>query len=79
MGRRQQATAAQAIRVLDIYAKRWRIEDFHKAWKSGCRVEERRLQSEGTLRRVAVILAFVAVRLVQLRDERGNGPANRTA
>lgn len=64
------ASAQEAIRALNIYGKRWRIEDFHKAWKSGCGVEDRRMQSEDTLWRVAVILAFVAVRLVQLRDER---------
>ena len=42
-------------------------EEFHRAWKSGCRVEERRLQSAAALERLAVVLAFVGVRLLQLR------------
>ena len=60
-------TYADACRVIDIYTKRWLIEDFHKAWKSGTNVEDRRMQSADNLERIAVILAFVAVRLLQLR------------
>ena len=59
---------AAARRVLEHYARRWRIEEFHKAWKSGTRIEERRLQSARGLERLAVMLAFVAVRLMQLRE-----------
>ena len=59
---------AGAREVLRYYALRWRVEDFHKAWKSGTRVEERRMQSAGNLERTAVILAFVAVRLLQLQE-----------
>jgi hypothetical protein len=59
---------AQVLRVVGYYRLRWRIEEFHKAWKSGAGVEERRLQSPGNLHRLAAILAFVAVRLLQLRE-----------
>ena len=58
---------AQADQIVNIYAKRWCIEDFHKAWKSGTKVEERRMQTADNLERMSVILAFVAVRLLQLR------------
>lgn len=58
-----------AQKILQAYALRWRIEDFHKAWKSGARVEQRRMQSADNLERMAVILAFVAVRLLQLRED----------
>lgn len=58
-----------ARQVLRYYALRWRIEDFHKAWKSGCGVEERRMQSAENLERVAIVLAFVAVRILQLTEE----------
>ena len=44
------------------------MEDFHKAWKSGAGVEARRMQSADNLERTAVVLAFIAVRLLQLRD-----------
>jgi hypothetical protein len=60
------------LRVLDHYRRRWRIEEFHKAWKSGAGVEERRLQSAGNIHRLAAILAFVAVRLLQLRELAAN-------
>jgi hypothetical protein len=56
-----------ASEVVRYYTLRWRIEEFHKAWKSGCGVEQRRLAGEN-LERLAVILAFVAVRLLQLRE-----------
>ena len=59
--------AEQAREVLSHYQTRWEIEDFHKAWKTGCRVEQRRQQNGANLERVAVITAFVAVRLLQLR------------
>jgi len=29
------ATFEDATLVIENYAKRWRIEDFHKTWKSG--------------------------------------------
>ena len=60
---------AQAVRrVVRYYALRWRIEEFHKAWKSGAGVEQCRMQRGENLERMAVILAFVAVRLLQLRE-----------
>lgn len=55
-------------RVVRYYSLRWRIEEFHKAWKSGAGVEQRRMQSADNLERVVVMLAFVAVRLLQLRE-----------
>lgn len=63
------ARAADVERVLRCYRLRWRIEDFHKAWKSeGCNVEGRRQRSGESLERTAAMLAFIAVRLLQLRD-----------
>lgn len=59
---------AQAQFVVRAYTLRWRVEEFHKAWKSGAKVEQQRLQSAENLERMAVLLAFVAVRLLQLRE-----------
>jgi hypothetical protein len=61
-------TLEQAHRVLRYYALRWRIEEFHKAWKSGTGVEQQRMHSAENLERAVVMLAFVAVRLLQLRE-----------
>lgn len=60
---------SDAHRVINYYEKRWLIEEFHKAWKSGgTQVEDLRMQSKANLERMLVILALVAVRLLQLRS-----------
>jgi hypothetical protein len=60
--------------VLRIYERRWIIEEFHDAWKNGCGVENRRQQEPDNLERLAVILAFVAVYILQLRALRDEAP-----
>lgn len=65
----QKIKTPQSIRqVIRNYELRWRIEDYHKAWKSGAGVENLRLQSKENLERGGSILAFIAVRLLQLRE-----------
>lgn len=61
-------TRDEALEVLWIYSRRWRIEEFHKAWKSGTQVEELWPRSADNLERGAVILAFAAIRLLQLQE-----------
>lgn len=61
-------TREEVERVLKFYRMRWRIEVFHKAWKTGAGVERQRMQTADNLERVAVVLAFVAIRLLQLRE-----------
>ncbi|MBF8270780.1 MAG: hypothetical protein HW386_2489 [Gammaproteobacteria bacterium] len=61
-------TFQQARQVVRYYELRWRVEEFHKAWKSGAGVERQRMQAAANLERMAVILAFVAIRLLQLRE-----------
>lgn len=61
-------TREEVLDVLWIYARRWRIEEFHKAWKSGTQVEELRPRSAANLERGVVVLAFVAIRLLQLQE-----------
>lgn len=67
-------TVDDALRIIAIYRKRWIVEDFHRAWKTGCKVEERRQQFADNLEKVAVILAFVAIRLLQLRHTAAQAP-----
>jgi hypothetical protein len=57
-----------AIKVIQYYQMRWKIEEFHKAWKSGAGVERQRLQSAEHIEKMAVILASIAVRLLQLKE-----------
>ena len=60
-------TKHQARKIIEYYELRWLIEEYHKAWKTGCSIERRRLQSPANIERIAVITAHVAVRLLQLR------------
>lgn len=59
---------AQALRVIHIYTHRWRIEEFHKAWKTGAGAERQRMEEPDNLERMVSILSFVAVRLLQPRE-----------
>ena len=47
----------------------WLIEEYHKAWKSGgtC-MESLRMQTQDNLERMVVIKAFIAVRVLGLRQ-----------
>lgn len=57
-----------ANQVLDGYCLRWRVEDFHKTWKSGrCNVERTQLRTKEHVIRWATLLATVATRVEQLK------------
>jgi hypothetical protein len=57
----------QAIEVVTGYTTRWRIEEFHRAWKDGaCHVEDTQLRSREGIIKWATILAAVAVRATRL-------------
>ena len=62
-------TFEQARQVAEDYSQRPQIEVFHKAWKTGCRVEQDRQQTPGNLQRIGQIRAFVAVWLLQLSQQ----------
>lgn len=62
------ATAEELQQIVLGYSQRWRIEDFHRAWKSGvCRVEESQLRSSEAAIKWATILAAVAIRVERLK------------
>jgi Transposase DNA-binding/Transposase Tn5 dimerisation domain len=60
-------TVEQAWERVEWYRARWIVEDYHQCLKTGCRVEERQLQTYEGLRRLLGFLAPQAVRLLQLR------------
>jgi hypothetical protein len=60
-------TVEQAWERVDWYRARWIVEDYHQGLKTGCRIEQRQLQSYEGLRRLLGLLAPAAVRLLQLR------------
>ena len=60
-------TREHAWERVDWYRHRWLVEDYHQCLKSGCRIEERQLQSVAGLIRLLGLLSPLAVRLLQIR------------
>lgn len=60
-------TLADADRVIQWYQRRPTIEDYHKALKTGCHVEQRYYETAPRLERVTGLLSVLAVRLLQLK------------
>ena len=58
----------QALEIVSWYTRRWIVEEVHKAWKTGCRAEDRRLTQADRLVPLLGALAIVAVRFLTLRD-----------
>jgi len=57
-------SAEQALQMLDWYAVRWGIEIWHKVLKSGCRIEQRQLESFERLQRLLMLYAVIAWRIL---------------
>jgi hypothetical protein len=61
--------ATDTLQIVRYYELRWRVEEFHKAWKSaGTQVESFRLQTPNNLEKIIVTTAFIAIRLLQMRE-----------
>lgn len=59
----------QAQEIVAWYTARWLVEDYHQCLKSGCAVERRDLEKAERIERLLGIVAVVAMRLLQLRQE----------
>lgn len=55
-----------ALEKVRWYARRWQIEVLHKVLKSGCKVEQRQLETAARLQRVAMVDLIVAWRVLAL-------------
>jgi hypothetical protein len=62
-------TATQAKELVDWYALRWSIEEYHKCLKSGMGLEKSQLQTADRIERLLGLLSVLAVRLLQLVRE----------
>ena len=60
-------TFEQAMVVVGYYEKRWLIEEWHKALKTGCQVEARQLEHHERLEAMVGLMSVIAVRLLQLK------------
>ena len=72
-------TKADLASIVDIYRARWVIEEYFKALKTGCSLEQRQLDSYDALRKTMAIFAPVAYRLLLLRslERHGNTPVRK--
>jgi transposase-like protein/transposase Tn5 family protein len=61
------ATFDDAWTVIEFYEKRWLIEEFHKALKTGCSLEDRLYETAHAWETLTAFLSIVAVRLLQLK------------
>jgi len=61
-------TFDDAWMVIDYYEKRWLIEEYHKALKTGCATESRQLKTASRLEALVGLISVVAVRLLQLKS-----------
>ena len=61
-------TVQELMQVVQGYAQRWRVEDFHRTWKSGaCDVETMQLHTVDAAKKWAAILAAVATRIERIK------------
>ena len=59
---------ADAWRVTRWYEKRWIVEEYHKAKKTGCRIEDMQFTTTARLEPAIALLSVVALTLLNLRD-----------
>ena len=73
-------TPDECRRIVEYYSRRWRIEDWHRILKSGCKVEELANRTAARLARAAAINLVVAWRIflmTLLRPRRARPAARR--
>jgi len=59
---------ADAWRVVEWYERRWVVEEYHKAMKTGCRIEDIQFTAVERLQPAIALLSGVALTLLNLRD-----------
>lgn len=66
---------AAAWRVTGWYERRWIVEEYHKAKKTGCRIEDMQFTTTARLEPAIALLSVVALTLLNLRDASRRGDA----
>lgn len=61
-------TFDEAWKIITYYENRWLIEEYHKALKSGCRIEHRQLKTAKRLEAMVALMSVSAFRLLQLKS-----------
>jgi hypothetical protein len=73
-------TVEEVVRAVDIYRKRWLIEELFKALKTGCKYEDHKFETADRYARMLAIYLPIAVQLLRARwydRYRPNDPASR--
>jgi hypothetical protein len=65
---------AEVAERIGWYERRWLCEEFHKARKTGCRIEARQVRDCDRFLPLLGCLAVISVRLLQLRAEARRDP-----
>ena len=60
-------TFRQVMRVVKAYSRRWLIEEYHKALKTGAGIEQTQLSAADRIQALLGVLAVVAVRLLNTK------------
>jgi hypothetical protein len=61
-------SASDAWEKCDWYTCRWMVEEYHKAQKTGCRIEDLQFRTVAALQPMIALLSVVAVLLLNLRQ-----------
>ena len=61
-------TFEDAWRVTGWYEQRWKVEELHKAKKTGCGIEDMQFTTTARLEPAIALLSVVALTLLQLRE-----------
>lgn len=67
-------TKEQVLRVVEIYRRRWVIEEYFKSLKTGCQLESRQMETAQGLLRMLALLVPAAWRLLLLRSVASEDP-----
>lgn len=67
----QVTSFADAEQIIQWYMHRWIIEEWHRVEKEGCRLQATQLDDAEDIKRLAAIIAVIAIRMLRLRDLAG--------
>jgi hypothetical protein len=72
-------TAKEIAFVIDVYRRRWLIEELFKALKTGCQLQKLQLETGAALVNAFAVMLPVAVRLLALRNVARTSPEARAS
>lgn len=63
----------ESCKIIDLYAMRWVIEEYHKCLKTGCKLEQRQFKNSERIERLTGFLAVAAICLLHMREQMRTG------